>query len=263
MFVRSLLKKPSVHIQNRIQKLSSGNKIFKEQSLSCVHGPDRLKVDFYFDTISPYSWPAFEILCRYKLKWDMDITWKPVFMGGLTVAAGNDYLSAVSACPNKAQYMFKDLESRTARFYDIPLKLKEDPISHIAVIGSLSQQRFVTAVLKDFPDKVEEVCRQIWIRSWSDDQTVHTKEDLSEVGKKAGLSVSELDVCLKRWKDQTIKEQLKETTEEAVERGCFGVPTLFFSKGEHEEMFWGTDRFDMAAFLFNKEWKGPNPNQQA
>jgi len=52
------------------------------------------------------------------------------------------------------------------------------------------------------------------------------------------------------------------TTEEASSRGAFGAPTMFFNddKGE-EEMFWGSDRFDMIAAIFGKQWMGPNPER--
>ena len=70
----------------------------------------------------------------------------------------------MAECPNKASYNFRDLETRTAkynpnvsinrinvflfRFFNIPFRMKEDPFNLIGVIGSLQQQRFITAVLK-------------------------------------------------------------------------------------------------------------------
>ena len=55
----------------------------------------------------------------------------------------------MAECPNKAAYQFMDLDTRTAEFFNIPFKMREDPFRMIGVIGSLKQQRFITAVLKD------------------------------------------------------------------------------------------------------------------
>ena len=38
------------------------------------------------------------------------VVYKPVFLGGLTTAASNSYLSNMAECPSKAAYQFMDLE---------------------------------------------------------------------------------------------------------------------------------------------------------
>jgi len=240
------------------RQIASSQVINSEKKL---HNNSKLKVDFYFDTISPYSWPAFEVLIRYRNIWNIDINYKPIFMGGLTTASGNQYLSTMAECPNKAAYQFMDLEKRTAKFFNIPFKMSSDPFNRIGVIGSLQQQRFITAVLKKDPSSLEKVIRNFWIRSWSEDLDVHTEEDIRIIAKNAGMSPENVNQCLESMKSEIVKQELKSVTDEAVDRGAFGSPTMFFTEndGENEQMFWGSDRFEMVADVFNKKWTGPDP----
>jgi len=221
----------------------------------------KLNVDFYFDTVSPYSWPAFEVLCRYKERWDMNIVWKPVYLAGLTKAASNPYLNSMTECPNKAGYSFMDLETRTAKYFNIPLKMKEDPFTLIAVVGSLQQQRFTTAVLQTEPDLLEPLLRSFWVRCWGEDSPVHTVEDITKVARNTGMGEVEIQEALQNMKSDSVKTALKDVTEDAVERGAFGAPTMFFSQDcDNEQMIWGSDRFEMVAHLYKKPWLGPDPD---
>ena len=45
--------------------------------------------------------------------------------------------------------------------------------------------------------------------------------------------------------DQSIKDELKANTDEAIRRGAFGVPTFFVGP----ELFWGHDRMHQIAKL--------------
>ena len=90
---------------------------------------------------------------------------------------------------------------------------------------------------------MESVIRGFWLRSWSEDLDVHTVEDITAVATRAGLEPQQISHCLAEMKGEDVKTELKQVTAEAVDRGAFGAPTMFFSEGgEQEEMFWGSDR---------------------
>ena len=91
---------------------------------------------------------------------------------------------------------------------------------------------------------MEKVIRNFWIRAWSEDQDVHTPEDIRIIGDMSGMTEAEVSHCLEVMEDPGVKQRLKEVTDEAVERGAFGSPTLYFSEesGDNEQMFWGSDR---------------------
>jgi len=216
-------------------------------------------MDFYYDTLSPFSWLAFEILQRYKPVWNLHINYIPVLQPGLAKMSKNSVIDSYK-CSNKFDYTMSDME-RTARYFQVPLRVPESPMYLLGVAGSLKQQRFLTAVKKHYPDLLESASREFWYRCWSEDMDATKESSMIVVGNRAGLSDEEIAHVLEEMSKDEIKNELKSCTKRAVEEGAFGVPFMVVHHSDSNvETFFGSDRFEVLADTLRLKWFGPIPD---
>ncbi|KAJ0000531.1 hypothetical protein NQD34_012373 [Periophthalmus magnuspinnatus] len=217
-------------------------------------------VEIFYDVVSPYSWLGFEVMCRYRNVWNIDLKLRPAFLGGIMKGAGNKPPGMV---PNKFLYMTKDL-SREAQYFSVPLQHPTDPFVVMFEKGSLAAMRFVTAVQEreNGGDKqVERVSRELWRRIWSEDKDITKPESLAEAAVKAGLSDKDIEEVMAMVTTNKIKDKLKNTTQEALENGAFGFPMIVCHVDGKKEMFFGSDRFELMAYCIGEKWLGPQPDK--
>lgn len=217
-------------------------------------------MELFYDVVSPYSWLGFEVMCRYRNVWNIDLKLRPAFLSGIMKGAGNKPPGLV---PNKFLYMAKDL-SRSAQYFNVPLHTPADPFEAMFNKGSLSAMRFVTAVQEreaNGDKQVEHVSRELWKRIWSEDKDITKPESLAEAAMKAGLSNKEIKEVLEMAASDKIKEKLKSTTQEALDHGAFGFPMLICHVNGKAEMFFGSDRFELMAHCIGEKWLGPQPEK--
>ncbi|XP_070821899.1 glutathione S-transferase kappa 1 isoform X1 [Chaetodon trifascialis] len=212
----------------------------------------RKLIEFFYDVVSPYSWPAFEVMCRYRNVWNVEVKLRPVLLAGIMHGSGNKPPGLI---PNKFLYMTKDL-GRIAKYFDVPLRCPADPFEAMFDKGSLSAMRFVTVVQekqKDGDKQVEKLSRELWRRIWSEDKDITEPASLWEAGRKAGLSDSEIEEALKLSTSKEIKDKLKRTTQCALDHGAFGLPVLVCHVNGKQEKFYGSDRFELIAHCIGEK----------
>ncbi|KAL6109328.1 gstk1 [Pungitius sinensis] len=219
-------------------------------------------VELFYDVVSPYSWLGFEIMCRYRNVWNIELKLRPAFLGGVMQGSGNKPPGVV---PKKFQYMGKDL-ARLSEYFDVPLQTPADPFEAMFQKGSLAAMRFVTAVQereKLGDSQVERVSRELWRRIWNEDKDITEPSSLSEAAMKAGLSDSEIKEVLELSSSKEIKDKLKSATQNALDYGAFGFPLVVCHVNGKPEVFFGSDRFELMAHCIGEKWLGPQPDKSA
>lgn len=184
-------------------------------------------VEFYFDVGSPAAYLAWTQLPELVRRHDARLIWKPMLLGGVFQATGNQTPAAV---PAKGAYSQMDMQ-RFAERYGTPLNFNP-----YFPINTLHLMRGAVAFLDQ--EAFTRYLNTVFTAMWVDQQDLGQPEVVAQVLSAAGFDPQDV---LARASEQTVKDQLKGMTTEAVSRGVFGAPTLFVNN----EMFFGQDRLWM------------------
>ena len=186
------------------------------------------QVDFYFDFASPNAYLSHKVVSGIEERTGAKFNYIPVLLGGIFKATNNKPpMEAFSGIMNKNEYQSIEMQRFQER-HGID-KFKMNP--HFPVI-SLQIIRGAVGAQKDgYLDKyIDEVLKHMWEEPKKMDDPDVIKEAFTESGFDA-------DRLMEQIQDPEIKAQLISNTEEAVNRGTFGIPTFFVG----EEIFFGKD----------------------
>ncbi|WP_349746895.1 2-hydroxychromene-2-carboxylate isomerase [Pseudomonas frederiksbergensis] len=185
-------------------------------------------VEFFFDLGSPATYLAYTQLPKICAQTDSQLIYKPMLLGGVFKATGN---ASPVTIPAKGRYMFQDLD-RYAKRYGVPLKFNP----HFP-INTLMLMRAVTGMQLRHPERFQAFIDCLFHALWVEGRSLDDPAIVAAVLMQNGFDPNEV---LALTADENVKAALKKNTEEAVQRGVFGAPSMFVGN----QLFFGQDRLD-------------------
>ncbi len=184
-------------------------------------------IDFYFDIISPYSYIAHKKIQKIKEQQKIIFNYKPILLGGLHNLAGIN-------APAFNKYKMKNMQS------DCELVSKKNNISFKwnlkFPINSLSIMRGYLSV----EDSQKEDYLNIFFNAyWRDNLDLSSEKEFSKLLDNLKIDSK---IFLDKISQQSIKDTLKQLTNDAFEKEVFGAPTFIVNN----KIFWGQDRLEYA-----------------
>lgn len=203
------------------------------------------RIDFWFDSLSPYAWMAFDRLPDLLEGLSVEVVYRPLVLGGLLAHWGTKGPAEVAP---KRDWTYRQVLWLAQR-QGTPLQL---PQPH--PFNSLALQRLALASVPagGTPNRrtVELLFRHVWCRGSADP---NEPEALAALVQAVGPVRSP--------QDDAVKAELRDATAQAAAAGIFGVPTLVHAG----RAFFGQDALPMLrAALDGEAWfSGPEWDRAA
>lgn len=188
-----------------------------------------IKLECFFDCSSPWTYLCFHNLPPIAEKFGVPIVWRPILVGGVFNAVNPSvYASRDNPVPAKAAYSLKIMQD----WADVAgIKIKFPP--GVFPVNSVKAMR--ACCWLDGNPAMPVFARAVFESYFSRDEDISRDDVLENLSKTAGIDPQQLLTAIAQ---QDVKDQLRRNTDELIERGGFGSPTLFI---DDTDMYFGND----------------------
>ena len=190
------------------------------------------KVEFFFDCSSPWTYLAFHRFQSIIKEVNVDIYWKPILVGGVFNKVNQDvYNNRLNPNPLKFKYSRKDLQD-WANYCKISINWpKIFPLNAVNVMRAV--------IVSETFDKLIPFSLLCFENYWSKGIDISDLNILSELAESIDI---DKEIFQEEIKKQNTKDLLRSNTEELINRGGFGSPTIFING---DDMYFGNDRMEL------------------
>lgn len=196
------------------------------------------KLEFFYDCSSPWTYLAFSKIEDVARRHDADLVWRPILVGGLfNTVNPSVYESRAKPVPVKAKYYGKDLRD-WAQYYGLK-------IGNPTVFPVNSVKAMRGAFVAHEHRMIAAYSRRVFEAYWGDDRDISKDEVLREIVRAVGLDEKEFFTKIA---SDEYKARLRANTEELIERGGFGSPTMFVDGS----MYFGNDRLPLVEHALSR-----------
>jgi len=186
------------------------------------------KIDFYFDFASPNAYLSHKVMQIIKEKYQVDLNYVPVLLGGIFKATNNKPpMEQFFGVMNKNEYQSIEMQ----RFIE---RHNIDSFQMNPYFPVISLQIIRGAVAADMDGYLEEYIDKVLVHMWEEPKKMDDPEVIKAAFEESGFDSEKL---MAQIQDPIIKAKLISNTEQAVERGVFGIPTFFID----DEIYFGKD----------------------
>lgn len=186
-------------------------------------------VEFFFDCSSPWTYLAFESIQRVAARDDVELLYKPILVGGVFNSVNPSvYQNREQPVPAKARYYRKDLQDWARH---LGLEIGQPPVFPV---NSVKVMRGAFVALEQ--QALVPYARAAFRRYWSELKDISEDHEVRAIADAAGLDP---DALMHKIGLPEYKDRLRRNTDELIERGGFGSPTMFL---DGDDMYFGNDR---------------------
>jgi 2-hydroxychromene-2-carboxylate isomerase len=192
------------------------------------------RVEFFFDLSSPWTRLAFHNIGTILQETGADVTWRP-FLVGAVFNAVNPSVYEGRANPDapKLRHSWTWLKA-WARLAGVPMNFPSEhhPVKSVHAMRVCCALEADQAALVRFAESAFDAY-------FREQRNLDDPKVLVEVADACGLDGTTL---LARSQEDAIKLKLRANTQEAIDRGAFGSPTIFV---DGTQMFFGNDQLPL------------------
>lgn len=204
-----------------------------------------MKIEFFFDCSSPWTYLAFENIQPLAAEFDAEIAWRPILVGGIfnAVNPGVEYKKRLATeSPRKMAYFLKDL-----RDWEVAsgLKIIFPPPGH--PVNSVKAMR--ACLVLRHQGKLVPWAHAVFRAYFGEGLDISSEAVLTKLCEAVDVDPAWL---LARIAEQPVKDELRANVDEAIARGAFGSPTTYL---DGDDMYFGVDRLPLLRIAMERKRK--------